>query len=203
MFHPSAALSFLAVWLPGWLPGSLSAAAASDGASGQLAVGSNVSDDVRFLPADTVWISAGVFTMGASDDDVEYARRLCVSERMPSALRLRGCASDELFSNETPARRVFVSGYGMDRYEVTRADYDACVDRGECAPPWHDSNHPGVIHPQHPITGVSWGQAAAYCRARGGRLPSEAEWERAARGDSGRRFPWGRFYNETLANHGG
>src|SRR5262245_57952629 len=88
-----------------------------------------------------VWIASGSFTMGATLDDVEHARRLCVSERMPSALRLRGCASDELFSNETPARRVFVSAYGMDRYEVTRAEHEACIERGACAPAWRDSTH--------------------------------------------------------------
>lgn len=152
---------------------------------------------------DIIWLPAGEFTMGATLDDVEHARRLCVTERMPSALRLRGCASDELFSNETPARRVFVSAFGIDRYEVSRAEYEACVSRGACAPPWRDSTHPGLSHPEHPITGISWAQAAEFCRTRGGRLPTEAEWERAARGDSARRYPWGNFYNETLANHGG
>ena len=55
------------------------------------------------VPADdarVVWIASGSFTMGATLDDVEHARRLCVSERMPSALRLRGCASDELPGNQ-------------------------------------------------------------------------------------------------------
>jgi sulfatase modifying factor 1 len=155
-------------------------------------------DDARI-----VWIASGSFTMGATLDDVEHARRLCVSERMPSALRLRGCASDELFSNETPARRVFVSAYGIDRHEVTRAEHEACIERGACAPAWRDSTHPGLTHASHPASGIPWAQAAEFCRTRGGRLPTEAEWERAARGDSARHYPWGEFYNEALANHGG
>ena len=151
-----------------------------------------------------VWIASGSFTMGATLDDVEHARRLCVSERMPSALRLRGCASDELFANETPARRVFVSAFGIDRYEVTRgpstrpASSEAPAPRRGATAPTRDSPIPRTRS-----SGVSWAQAAEFCRTRGGRLPTEAEWERAARGDSPRHYPWGEFYNEALANHGG
>jgi formylglycine-generating enzyme len=148
------------------------------------------------------YIASGWFSMGADRPDIDYAQRLCVSERMPSALRLRGCASEELFSNETPARRVFVSAYALDRHEVSRADYTECMLRGSCEPPLLETQHPGLSAPEHPIAGITWSQAEAYCRFRGGRLPTEAEWERAARGDSARRFPWGRAYNETFANHG-
>ncbi len=151
---------------------------------------------------EAVFIAAGWFTMGSESADLDYARRLCVRERMPAALRLRGCAGEELFSNEAPTRRVFVSGYRIDRYEASRADYAACLQHGDCEPPLRDVQHPGLTAPWHPISGITWSQAETYCRFHGGRLPTEAEWERAARGDSGRRFPWGRFYNETLANHG-
>jgi formylglycine-generating enzyme required for sulfatase activity len=150
-----------------------------------------------------VFIAAGWFTLGSSADDVEYARRLCVSERMLEALRLRGCASDELFANETPARRVYVSAFWLDRFELSRGEYTRCVEAGGCTPPVHMTEHPGLTHPALPMVGINHAQASQVCRFRGGRLPSEAGWERAARGDSARRFPWGHFHNEQLANHGG
>jgi formylglycine-generating enzyme required for sulfatase activity len=152
---------------------------------------------------DVVYIAAGWFTMGSDAEDVDFARRLCVRERAPAALRVRGCASDELFANETPARRVFISAYLLDRFELSRADYEACMRAGACEPPSLEIEHPDLVAPDRPMSGITWFQAEAACRYRGGRIPTEAEWERAARGDTQRRFPWGRFYNETFANHGG
>ncbi len=159
-------------------------------------------DEARADGRSLAYIAGGWFTMGSDAPDLDYARRLCVSERMPSALRLRGCASEELFGNETPARRVFVSAFAIDRYEVSRADYNECMLAGPCEPPMLETQHPELSAPNHPIAGITWAQADTYCEFRKGRLPTEAEWERAARGDSARRFPWGRAYNETLANHG-
>jgi len=153
-------------------------------------------------PAPRVTIAAGWFTMGASLDDVSYARRLCVTERTATAVGLRGCGSEELFSHETPARRVYLGAYQLDRFEVSRAELAACVESGACEPPDASSQHPGLARPEYPASGIRWAAAQALCRLRGGRLPSEAEWERAARGDSNRRFPWGDAYNERLANHG-
>lgn len=148
------------------------------------------------------WIAAGWFTFGATDEDLERARRLCVTERIPLALRLRGCASDELLQDELPARRVYLSAYGLDRHEVSRAELLACIDAGACDPPGVASAHPELSAAEHPAVGLDWLAAQALCSFRGGRLPSEAEWERAARGDSERRFPWGSFFNPALANHG-
>ncbi|MEY4511046.1 MAG: hypothetical protein RLZZ450_3168 [Pseudomonadota bacterium] len=149
-----------------------------------------------------VVIAEGWFTFGANEEDLEQARRLCVNERIPFALRLRGCASDELLDDELPARRVYLPRYALDRYEVTRAELGACVDAGACDPSAYASEHPGLRAPTHPAVGLSWSAARALCAFRGGRLPSEAEWERGARGDTARRFPWGLYYNAALANHG-
>lgn len=149
-----------------------------------------------------VWIAAGAFTYGASDDDLDFARRLCVRERAPLALRLRGCAGEELFANELPGRRVHLSRYGIDRFEVSRAELDRCIDAGECDAPTFQTRHPELSAADAPAIGLSWAGAQRLCRYRGGRLPSEAEWERAARGDSGRHFPWGSFHHPGLANQG-
>ncbi|MDB4986857.1 MAG: Sulfatase modifying factor 1 precursor [Myxococcaceae bacterium] len=150
----------------------------------------------------TVFIAAGWFTYGATEEDLDRARRLCVSERIALALRLRGCASDELFAAELPARRVFLSAYRIDRYEVSQAELARCVDAGACDPSSYVTEQPGLSHSSQPAIGLSWQAAGTLCAFRGGRLPSEAEWERAARGDSARYFPWGFFYNGALANHG-
>jgi formylglycine-generating enzyme len=148
------------------------------------------------------WIAAGWFTFGASDEDLEFARRLCVRERTPHALRVRGCANDELFASELPARRVYLSRYALDRREVTRRELESCIRAGACDPPSFQTQHPELTREDGPAIGLSFAGAVQFCRFRGGRLPSEAEWERAARGDTGRHFPWGKFYNELLANHG-
>jgi len=149
-----------------------------------------------------VWIAAGWFSYGASDDDLDFARRLCVSERTELALRLRGCASDELFANELPTRRVYLSRYALDRYEVSRGELERCIAAGVCDPPAFQSQHPALTHASQPAVGLSFSGAQTLCGFRGGRLPTEAEWERGARGDSARHFPWGAFYNGALANHG-
>lgn len=152
--------------------------------------------------APRVFVRAGWFTMGATFADLTYARRLCAVERLSSAIGVRSCASEELFAHETPARRVYTGSYLIDRFEVSRAEYTRCVQDGACSAPLFATEHPGLTRADHPASGMSWSQAAALCRYRGGRLPTEAEWERAARGDSARRFPWGAFYNPALANHG-
>jgi formylglycine-generating enzyme required for sulfatase activity len=109
-------------------------------------------------------------------------------------------------ADERPRHAVTLSAYCIDRTEVTVAAYAACVAAGACsAPPmtvnWssYSGNElklfnracNGSDRPSHPINCVDWIQAAAYCAWRGGRLPTEAEWEYAARGGDGRIHPWG------------
>ncbi len=105
---------------------------------------------------------------------------------------------------ETPAHTVTVKPYFMDIYEVTREEYQKCVRAARCnAPPeWG-----GDIYPANtgrlPVTGLAWDDANKYAAWAGKRLPSEEEWEFAARGEDGRLYPWGRAWAPGRANFGG
>jgi len=92
-------------------------------------------------------------------------------------------------ADAAPAARVFVQTFYMDRYEVTFGEYQACFARGKC--PRAHPNYPDFDHPKQPMTGLRWSDAVAFCEAVGKHLPSEAEWEKAARGPDGAIYPWG------------
>jgi len=101
-------------------------------------------------------------------------------------------------ADEQPAHAVTVKAFWLDRTEVTNARYQDCVQAGKCAPFKDDvarrfgaGPEAGFRGPDQPVVGVSAIDAANYCSFRGLRLPREAEWERAARGDDNRSFAWG------------
>lgn len=95
--------------------------------------------------------------------------------------------------NEGPVRDVTVSTFALDRTEVTVGAYRACVERGACPPPVSDSRHCSWLRddPRLPMNCVTHEEATVFCAARGARLPTEAEWELAARGARARLYPWG------------
>jgi formylglycine-generating enzyme len=135
------------------------------------------------------------FVTGSSTDEIVRAIASCARE--PLFYR----CDERAFSNELPDAVREVGSFYLDRHEVRRADYDHCVSRGHCDPPGLEL--PARLRqPDLPATLVRATEAAAYCRARGARLPTELELERAARGTSGRRYPWGNLWNGKLANHG-
>jgi formylglycine-generating enzyme required for sulfatase activity len=110
--------------------------------------------------------------------------------------------------DERPERRVYVSAFWIDRLEVTNRAYAGFVSAtGHPVPAnqnpavtlWeHGLPLPGTE--EHPVVNVSWLDAEGYCRWAGKRLPTEAEWEKAARGPDGRRYPWGNDWDLTKAN---
>ncbi len=94
-------------------------------------------------------------------------------------------------SDEWPQRRVNVPGFWIQQTEVTNEQYAACVAEGECAAPQQPLTFNDPAYAGHPVQGVTWFQANAYCEYLGGRLPTEAEWEKTARGLQAFTFPWG------------
>lgn len=89
-----------------------------------------------------------------------------------------------------PEHVVALDAYYMDTYEVTSSQYQECVKAGGCSADGHP-NYQGYSRPDQPMVGVNWFHARDFCRWKGKRLPTEAEWEKAARGPEGEVFPWG------------
>jgi len=126
-----------------------------------------------------VLVPAGEFTMGSDDDQ----------------------------SVDNPVHTVYLDDFYIDRYEVTNKLYKACVDTGKCKPPrnsrsnTHNEYYGNPEFDKHPVVWVEWDMAKTYCEWRGANLPTEAQWEKAARGIDGRMFPWGDDVDCSKANY--
>lgn len=143
-----------------------------------------------------VRIAAGSIRMGSDEPEVLAALADCVRE--PYGHR----CSPTLFSNEMPRHVVHLSSFWIDRFEVRVIDYERCVSAGRCGERPKSEATLRFDRGDFPVSRVTWHDAAAYCSFRGARLPTEAEFERAARGASGRRYPWGNLFNTWAVNGG-
>ncbi|HSN95446.1 MAG TPA: SUMF1/EgtB/PvdO family nonheme iron enzyme, partial [Anaerolineaceae bacterium] len=121
---------------------------------------------------------------------------------IPAGKFMMGCdpennAGVDCMPDILPLHEVELSAFYVDQYEVSNAQYARCVSAGKCTEPKSlgDAERPDYYlnpnHADYPVVAVDWTQADAYCRLVGGRLPTEAEWEKAARGDDLRPYPWG------------
>jgi formylglycine-generating enzyme required for sulfatase activity len=113
----------------------------------------------------------------------------------------------ETHNDEMPVHTVSLNAFYMDKYEVTNSLYNTCVKAGVCDPPKVNSSmsYYGYENSQfanYPVTHVYWFDAKTYCSWRNARLPTEAEWEKSARGIDGRTYPWGEGVGCSYANYG-
>ena len=112
----------------------------------------------------------------------------------------------ERYGNERPVHEVYLDPFYVDKYEVTNADYRQCVEVGVCEPPaetssyTRDSYYGSSQYDDYPVVWVSWYDARTYCQWVDKRLPTEAEWEKAARGTDGRIYPWGDGFDSSNCN---
>jgi formylglycine-generating enzyme required for sulfatase activity len=150
-------------------------------ATEQLAAGSTRTSEIDHMVQ--VYVPAGDFTMGSNGPDAK--KSLAGGRAYP----------------EVPVNTVYLDGYWIDKFEVTNGQYALCVDAGDCqAPHLFTSGYGSSYRPKYygnpeysnyPVIWVNWSMALAYCQWAGRKLPSEAEWEKAARGTDARTYPWG------------
>ena len=142
-------------------------------------------------------IPGGKFLMGSSKQDVESGIELCRRHYQP--------CNRWFYEQEYPQHEVTLSPYVIDVHEVTNQQFQLCVEAGSCQQPLDcrkgESTYLDPDKADHPVVCVDWQSAADYCEWVGSRLPSEAEWEFAARGPEGRNFPWGEEFIGSKLNY--
>ena len=143
--------------------------------------------------SDMILIPAGKFIMGTSDEEEALVTRQLGGGEIVEHPRW--------FKSEKPQQEVYLDAFYIDEFEVTNADYQEFIDATGYPAPRHWANRK---YPEGedelPVVYVNWKDANAYCRWSGKRLPTEAEWEKAARGTDARIWPWGNEFDITKCN---
>lgn len=155
---------------------------------------------------EAVEVPAGTFSMGLDPNTAQLLTDNCTAlvAGMSGGQQVTTIVCGGMVSQIAgmEMRQVFVSRFAIGRREVTTADYRACVAAGVCGLEPLVAGDERYIRDEWPLVNVTWWEAQEYCRWRGGRLPTEAEWERAARGDDTRAWPWGDVERPNDFNHG-
>jgi formylglycine-generating enzyme required for sulfatase activity len=144
-----------------------------------------------------VFVPGGTFQMGSTETEVMDAIDFCRQHYSP--------CNNWFYMREHPQHAVTLEDFWIDRTEISNAQYRQCVEAGICAEPATckkgDLTHLDAEKTDHPVVCVSWDDAQAYCEWAGARLPNEAEWEYAFRGEQNLIYPWGDTFDGTKLNY--
>lgn len=145
------------------------------------------------LPGLWITVPSGTFVMGMDEKEAEMYHSRCES------LGIKNCTEPNgLIAWQGKVDNANLGEYSIMENEVTNAQYRQCANKNACKPPVGWSYNPDEVN--KPATGLTWYKAMEYCSWLDGSLPTEAEWEKAARGPEGNYFPWGDEWDMSRAN---
>ncbi len=151
---------------------------------------------VDLIPNGMILIPEGMFEMGISDE--ELMEVIEIGHNVPKVKR----HAQEWFSDETPKRTIKVESFYMDTHEVTNKEFSQFVEKTGYQAQGDWRKYYNIERLDHPVVNVSWNDANAYAKWIGKRLPTEVEWEYAAKGGRNVKwFPWGDTPDDTKANY--